>query len=128
MKLIKYYNQIMVGEETKYKIEKYIDYEFIDGEIKEVIKERKVPYTEYQFEIQPQELTCENEELDFYLEQINTTYSKYGEVTYEDKPEEPKPPDLKEQIEQQSKRLDEQNKAMAKIMNLIAIQGTTPIG
>ncbi|HDK7176492.1 TPA: hypothetical protein PTV31_003104 [Clostridium botulinum] len=118
----------MVGEETKYKIEKYIDYEFIDGEIKEVIKERKVPYTEYQFEIQPQELTCENEELDFYLEQINTTYSKYGEVTYEDKPEEPKPPDLKEQIEQQSKRLDEQNKAMAKIMNLIAIQGTTPIG
>ncbi|EJE7236252.1 hypothetical protein FC820_10480 [Clostridium sporogenes] len=126
MKIIKYFNRILVGEETKYKIEKYIDYELIDGEIKEVIKERKVPYTEYQFEIQPQTFECEDEELDQYLEHITKTYGQYGEVTVEHKEVPPKEPDLKEQIEQQSKRLDEQNKAMAEMMNLIAMQGIAP--
>ncbi|MCW6112425.1 hypothetical protein [Clostridium sporogenes] len=36
--------------------------------------------------------------------------------------------ELKKQLEGQDKRLDEQSRAMAEMMNLIAMQGTTPIG
>ncbi|EPY2274516.1 hypothetical protein ACXAUS_003415 [Clostridium sporogenes] len=117
MKIIHYFNRILVGEETKYKIETYTDYEYKDGELVQVEKEIKVPYTEYQFEVQPQELECKDEELYGYLEHIKKTYGKYGEVTYEDIEEPPKEPDLKEQIEQQSK-------AIAEMMNLIAMQAT----
>lgn len=81
-----------MGEETKYKIEKYIDYELIDGEIKEVIKERKVPYTDFIFEIQPQTFECQDGELDKYLEHITKTYGKYGEVTVEHKEDPSKEP------------------------------------
>ncbi|NFE79374.1 hypothetical protein FC820_03240 [Clostridium sporogenes] len=55
---------------------------------------------------------------------IKETYGKYGEVTVEDIENSPKEPDLKKQIEQQNKRVDEQNKAMAEIMNLIAMKST----
>lgn len=34
--------------------------------------------------------------------------------------------ELQKQIEKQNERLDEQNKAMAEMMNLIAMQGITP--
>lgn len=36
--------------------------------------------------------------------------------------------ELQKQLNKQNARLDEQNKAMAEMMNLIAMQGITPIG
>lgn len=86
---IKYFSRDVVGEETKYNIETYTDYVYKDGELIEVQKERKIPYTEYKYEIKPKVYDATDEDFEYWLDVITKTYGKYGDITHEHIQDEP---------------------------------------